>query len=397
MSRRLRIGVLNQVAEAGLRELPASRYDVGVALAEADAIVLRSAKLHDTPMPAGLLAIARAGAGTNNIPVAAMSERGVPVFNAPGANANAVKELVLAGMLMSARHLGEALQHVRELDTTAPDLEVRIAQGKKRFAGTELSGRTLGVIGLGRIGSLVAQAAIDLGMSVVGHDPSITVDAAWSLPAQVRRAADVPALMRACDYVSVHVPLLEATRYLVGAQVLGQMRPHACLLNFSRAEVVDEAAVLAALDAGRMARYVCDFPTAANHRHPKVISLPHLGASTGEAEENCAIMVVRQLRDYLEHGNVRNAVNFPMVDMARESPWRLAIAHANMPNMVGQISTEMAGAQLNIHNMINKSRGEVAYTLVDVDSAVNDRVIAALKDINGVLAVRYLLLDPPTS
>ncbi len=390
MAERLDVLVLNQIAEAGLARLPAARYRVGKDLAAPAAILLRSADLHGRDIPPSVRAIGRAGAGTNNIPVAAMSARGVPVFNAPGANANAVKELVLAGMLMAARHIAPALRFVDALDPVDPEMERRVEDGKKAFAGIELAGRTLGVIGLGRIGCLVADAAIKLGMDVLGHDPEITVDAAWSLPAQVRRAASVSEVLRAAQFVTLHVPLLDATRHLVNASNIGLMREGAVLLNFSRDGVADDDAVLGALASGRLAQYVCDFPGPAIHHHRQVIALPHLGASTREAEENCAVMVADQLRDFLEHGNVANAVNFPAVAMARESAYRLAIANANVPNMLGQISTAMAAAGLNIHNMINKSRGEMAYTLVDVDSPVAASVLQGLAGIAGVLSVRYL-------
>jgi D-3-phosphoglycerate dehydrogenase len=390
MAERLGVRVLNQIAASGLARLPAQRYLVGTDVAEPAALLLRSADLHKSTIPASVRAIARAGAGTNNIPVEAMSARGVPVFNAPGANANAVKELVLAGMLMASRHLAPALRFVDALDPAAGDMDRLVEDGKKAFAGRELAGQTLGVIGLGRIGALVADAAIKLGMSVIGHDPEITVDAAWGLSSMVRRAASVGEVLKAARFVSLHVPLLPATRDLVGPANIGLMQDGAVLLNFSRDGIVSTAAVLDALQAGRLAAYVCDFPSAPLLRHPGVIALPHLGASTHEAEENCAIMVVDQLRDFLEHGNVVNAVNFPAVSMARESAWRVAIANANVPNMLGQISTTMASAGLNIHNMVNKSRGEMAYTLVDVDSPVADGVLAALAAIHGVLAVRCL-------
>lgn len=390
MTDRAAIRVLNPIAAQGLSRLPAGRYVVGKEVADPVAILVRSADLHGQAIPNSVRAIARAGAGTNNIPVAAMTARGVPVFNAPGANANAVKELVLAGMLMAVRHIVPALRFVDGLEATDPTMEEQVEAGKKAFAGTELAGRSLGVIGLGRVGCLVADAAIHLGMAVLGHDPHLTVDAAWSLPAQVRRAADVNEVLRGSDLVTLHVPLLEATRGLVNAANLGLMREGAVLLNFSRDGIVDHAALGEALDAGRLAAYVCDFPGPALHRHPKVIALPHLGASTREAEENCAVMVVDQLIDFLEHGNVVNAVNFPNVSMPREAPWRVAIANANVPNMLGQISTTMARAGLNIHNMVNKSRGEMAYTLVDVDSAVSETVRAELGAIDGVLSVRVL-------
>jgi len=387
---RIGVRVYNQISAAGLARLPAERYQVGKEVAEPAAILLRSADLHATPIPASVVAIARAGAGTNNIPVEAMSARGVPVFNAPGANANAVKELVLAGMLMAARHIAPALRFVAQLDPGAADLDAQVEGGKKAYAGFELAGRTLGVIGLGKIGCLVADAAIKLGMQVLGYDPDITVDAAWSLPAQVRRAASVDEVLRRADFVTLHVPLLAGTRHLVNERNIGLMRAGAVLLNFSREGVVSDAAALEALGAGRLAGYVCDFPSPATIGQPKVVALPHLGASTAEAEENCAVMVVDQLREYLEHGQIANAVNFPNVHMERESRFRVAIANSNVPNMLGQISTTMAQAGLNIHTMLNKSRGAMAYTLVDVDSAVQPPVLQALAAIEGVLAVRYL-------
>jgi D-3-phosphoglycerate dehydrogenase len=390
MAERLDVLVLNQISAAGLARLPAERYRVGKDLAAPAAILLRSADLHGMAIAPSVRAVARAGAGTNNIPVAALSARGVPVFNAPGANANAVKELVLAGMLIAARRLAPALRYVDALDFGAADLEARVEEGKKAYAGFELQGQTLGIVGLGKIGCLVADAAIKLGMQVQGYDPEITVDAAWSLPAQVRRAGSVNEVLRGSQFVTLHVPLLAATRGLVNAANIGLMRPGAVLLNFSRDGIVANDAAQVALRSGHLAGYVCDFPSADLAGLPGVVALPHLGASTREAEENCALMVIEQLRDYLEHGQIANAVNFPAVQMARESPWRVAIANANVPNMLGQISTTMAAAGLNIHNMVNKSRGEMAYTLVDVESAVAEGVLEALRAIPGVLAVSYL-------
>ncbi len=386
--------IMNQIAEVGLRRLPAERYNTGKTLDQPDAILLRSADLHSVPIPHSVKAIGRAGAGTNNIPVKDMSARGVPVFNAPGANANAVKELVLTGMLLAARNIAPALRFVDGLDMSAADLDKRVEDGKKNFAGSELAGQTLGVIGLGKIGCLVADAAIRLGMDVYGFDPEITVDAAWSLPSQVRKASSVNELLRVCDFVSVHVPLLPATRGLIGTSGLEQAKAGLVLLNFARDAVVDEAAVSAALENGKVRAYVSDFPSPPLHGKPGVVALPHLGASTREAEDNCAVMVADQLRDFLEHGTVRNAVNFPQADMPRESAYRLAIANANVPNMVGQMSATLGQAGLNIHNMLNKSRGDMAYTLVDVDSPVTDDVVAQLAKIEGVLSVRYLPLQP---
>ena len=390
MADRIGVLVLNQISASGLSRLPAENFRVGKDLADPAAILLRSADLHRVAIPASVRAIGRAGAGTNNIPVEAMSQRGVPVFNAPGANANAVKELVLLGMLMAARQIAPALRFVAALDIAAPDLDKAVEDGKKAFAGYELAGQTLGVIGLGKIGCLVAEAAIKLGMNVLGFDPEITVDAAWSLPSQVRRAASVNDVLKNSQFVTLHVPLVDATRHLVNDANIGLMRAGAVLLNFSREGVVSDSAVLDSIEARHLGQYVCDFPGAALHGKPGVVALPHLGASTREAEENCAVMVVDQLRDYLENGNVVNAVNFPQVSMPRESAFRVAIANANVPNMLGQISTAMAQAGLNIHNMVNKSRGGMAYTLVDVDSPVTPEVQAGIAAIGGVLAVRYL-------
>jgi len=341
-------------------------------------------------IPQSVKAIGRAGAGTNNIPVKRMSERGVPVFNAPGANANAVKELVLAGLLIASRNLVSAVKFVEGLDADDKTLDKLVEDGKKQFSGSELPKRTLGVIGLGKIGSLVADAAIKLGMNVLGYDPEITVEAAWSLPSQVKKAHSIEEVLRNSEYVTLHVPLLDVTRGLISADRLKSMKHGAILLNFSRDGIVDNDAVLEALQAKRLRYYVCDFPAKKLLNEPHVVALPHLGASTREAEENCAVMVVDQVRDFLEHGNIHNAVNFPDVAMERESPFRIGIANANVPNMVGQISTAMAQAGLNIHNMLNKSKGEMAYTLVDVDSAVPDKVIARIAEIDGVLSVRYL-------
>jgi len=389
MAKPRRILTLNAISARGLARLP-EHYTVGGDVADPDGILVRSANMHEMDIPASVRAIARAGAGTNNIPVKKLSERGVPVFNAPGANANAVKELVIAGMLMGARNLVPALKFVEGLSGTDEAMHKATEAGKKQFAGTELPGRTLGVIGLGAIGSYIAEAAIKLGMNVVGFDPAITVDAAWRLPSQVKRAENVEDVLRMADFVTLHVPLVDATRNLINAQRVGVMRPGAVLLNFAREGVVDNAAVIEALDANKLHAYICDFPANALKGHAKVVALPHLGASTEEAEENCAVMVAEQLADYLENGNILNSVNFPNVAMARESAYRIAISNANVPNMVGQISSLLAAAGLNIHNMVNKSKGDMAYTLVDVDSDVTDTVIQQLSSIAGVLAVRYL-------
>jgi len=387
---RYTILTLNQISAQGLHRFPGERYTVGKAAEAPDAIIVRSQDMHQMAIPASVRAIGRAGAGTNNIPVAAMSKRGIPVFNAPGANANAVKELVLAALLLASRNLVPALEFVARLDRAAPDLDVRVEAGKKEFAGVELPGRSLGIVGLGAIGSLVADTAIKLGMKVIGFDPEITVDAAWRLPSSVRKAHSLEDLLRHSDFVSLHVPLLPVTRHLIDGKRIAAMKHGAALLNFARDAVVDEAAVVAALRSRRLKSYLCDFPSAQTVGEPHVVALPHLGASTAEAEENCAIMVVDQVREYLEHGTIQNAVNFPNVEMPRESQHRLAIANANVPNMLGQISSSMAQAGLNIHNMVNKSRGEMAYTLVDVDSPVDESVVRAIAGIDGVLSVRAI-------
>jgi D-3-phosphoglycerate dehydrogenase len=383
--------VINNVALVGLRRFPPEQYTVVKEAADPDAIVVRSQDLHRYEFGASLRAVGRAGAGVNNIPVAALSKRGIPVFNAPGANANAVKELVLAGMLIAARNLAPALEFVRKLDDA--DLEAKVEDGKKQFAGLELPGHTLGVIGLGKIGSLVADAAIRLGMNVQGYDPHITVEAAWSLPSQVKRAASIDELIKTSHFVTLHVPLGEKTRNLINGRNIEHFRHGAVLLNFSREGIVAEDAVAKGLKSHGLKWYVTDFPTGPLLGHPGVIALPHLGASTREAEDNCAIMVVDQLRDYLEQGNLQNAVNFPDAAMPREAPFRLAIANANVPDMLSSISHALGRRKINIHNMLNKSRGEMAYTLVDADSPVPNEVIRDLADLNGVLSVRYLPVD----
>ena len=390
MAESFKILTLNQISKLGLDRFPAERYDVGSKVADPDAILVRSHDMHSMKIAEHVKAIGRAGAGVNNIPVETMSKRGVPVFNAPGANANAVKELVVAGLLVAARNLGPALRFVAGLTGDDKTIDRQVEDGKKAFAGIELPHHTLGVIGLGKIGSLVADAAIKLGMDVLGFDPEITVEAAWSLPSHVRKAHSIEEVLRGSEFVTVHVPLLDTTRGLINAERIKLMKRGAILLNFSRDGVVDNDAVLDGISSKHLRGYVCDFPAQKLIGHPQVVALPHLGASTREAEDNCAVMVVDQVRDFLEHGNIVNAVNFPNVVMARESPFRLGIANANVPKMVGQISAAVGNARLNIHNMLNKSKGEMAYTLVDVDSPVSAEVIAEIAGIAGVLAVRYL-------
>ena len=380
----------NQISSQGLSRFPADDYQMGNDIAEPDAILVRSHNMLDKVIPGSVKAIGRAGAGTNNIPVQDMNTRGIPVFNTPGANANAVKELVLAGLFLAARNLIPALQFVENLQGDDTALSKQAEDGKKHFSGIELPGRTLGIIGLGEIGRLVANAAIKLGMKTIGYDPQITVDSAWSLSAEVKKAHSMEDLLRHSEFISVHVPLLDSTRHLIDEKSIKMMKQNAILLNFSRSTIVDEEAVLAGIAASKIKYYVCDFPSQKLQHQKAVITLPHLGASTLEAEENCAVMVANQLIDYLQNGNITNTVNFPDIQMERESPYRVAVANANVPNILGQISTSMAKAGLNIHNMINKSRGEMAYTLVDVDSPVPPHVVDEIAGITGVLMARYL-------
>ncbi len=386
-----RILTLNQISVRGLERLPRDRYEVASSLVNPDAILLRSADLHSVEIPPSVLAVGRAGAGTNNVPVAALSKRGVPVFNAPGANSNAVKELVIASLFLAARNICQAWNFARGLSGDDKTIDEATEKGKKSFAGFELPGRTLGVIGLGAIGVEVANAAERLGMRVIGYDPDITVQRAWQLSASIEQARSLDELFSRSQFVTVHVPLVEATRGLVNSTRLQLMPEQAVLLNFSRAPIVDDAAVIAALDAGRLHAYICDFPKNALKDHPRVITLPHLGASTGEAEENCAVMVADTLRDYLEHGNIRHSVNFPDAAMPRPvGTRRIAVANSNVPNMVGQVSTLLAAAGLNISELLNKSRGEYAYTLIDTEGSVDEALLGRIRAIEGVLSARAL-------
>jgi len=381
---------LNNISVAGLERLPRDHYEVASEIQHPDAILLRSFKMHDMDMPASLKAVGRAGAGVNNIPVDKLSAIGVPVFNAPGANANAVKELVIAGMLLACRNICQSWEFARNLEGADDEIGKQVEAGKKNYIGFELPGRTLGVIGLGAIGVQVCNAALKLGMNVVGFDPQITVERAWQLSSDVQQATSVDDLLSKADFVTFHVPLIDATRDLINEDRLAIMKDNVVILNFARNGIVDDNAVCKAMDDGKVYAYVCDFPSNQLNAHPRVIALPHLGASTREAEENCAIMVADQIKDYLENGNVHNSVNFPELRMSRNGEYRLCLVNANVPNMLGQISTELANAGLNIVDMLNKSRGELAYTVVDVDKEIPVSAIDTLKAIEGVLAVRSL-------
>jgi D-3-phosphoglycerate dehydrogenase len=384
-----RIQTLNNISRNGLDRLPANLYRVANDIAEADAVLVRSADMHETPIASSVKAVARAGAGVNNIPVAELSSRGIPVFNAPGANANAVKELVVAGMLLAARNLADALGFVRDLGSN-DDLHRRVEAEKKRFVGSELSGKVLGVVGLGAIGVKVENAAYALGMRVLGFDPHMTVEGAWQLSSDVAKAGSLSELFAASDYITFHVPLNDRTRGIFGAAALASVRHGVVLLNFAREGVVDATTLREGLASGRVGRYVSDFPEADLLGNPRVIALPHLGASTGEAEENCAVMVVDQLRDFLEHGNIRHSVNFPETRMARSGTARICIANRNRPNMIGQLSHVLGDGGVNIAQMHNASRADLAYTLVDADSPVPDSLVAAISAIDGILSVRVI-------
>lgn len=385
-----KIKTLNNIAVGGLRRFPRNLYEVSSDIAHPDAIILRSHNMHDMEIPESVVAIGRAGAGVNNIPVEAMSERGVPVFNAPGANANAVKELAVAGMLIAARNICNARDYVRGLELDGDALEKAVETGKKQFVGFELPGKTLGVIGLGAVGVEVANVALSLGMKVVGFDPAITVKRAWQLSSGVQQVDTLDRLFKESDFVTAHVPLVDETRDMIDRDRLALMRDGGVIINFARRGIANDADVVDALDSGKLRAYVTDFPLPRLIEHPKVVALPHLGASTSEAEENCAIMVAENLRDYLENGNVRFSVNFPEAIIPRLDAYRITIANANVPNMVGQISTCLARANLNIEDLLNKSYGALAYTIVDLDGPVSDETIAELRAIVGVLALRIL-------
>ena len=388
---RYRILTLNNISARGLERLPRDRYEIASDVEKPDAILVRSADMHAIEIPDTVRAVGRAGAGVNNIPVVELSKRGIPVFNSPGANANAVKELVLAGLFLAARNICPAWSFARSQTGDDRTIDEAVEKGKNKFVGFELPGRTLGVVGLGAVGVEVANSALSLGMKVLGYDPQITVQRAWQLSSSVEQALSLDDLFARADAITVHVPLNDHTKKLVNEARLKLMKKSGIILNFARAPIVDDEAVIAALDSGRLHAYICDFPKNALKDHPKVVTLPHLGASTGEAEENCAVMVAEQVRDFLENGNIRNSVNFPEAVMPRApNATRLVIANSNVPNMVGQISTSLASARINIADLLNKSRGEYAYTLIDTDTAVSEGVLKQIRGISGVLSARIV-------
>lgn len=379
---------LNNISPVGMDKFPGDKYSISDAEANPDAIILRSFKMHDMDIPESLKAVGRAGAGVNNIPLDKMSAAGVPVFNAPGANANAVKELVIASLFISARNISEAIKYTENLEGEDAELSKLVEAGKKKYGGFELPGRTIGVVGLGAIGRMVANTCIDLGMRVVGFDPGLTVDGAWQLSSQITRANSVDEMLGKVDFLTVHVPLIDATKDLINAKNVAKMKKTAVVINLARGGIINDEAVCDAIDAGNLACYVTDFPNNRTKQTPQVIGLPHLGASTAEAEDNCAVMVANQVRDYLETGNIVNSVNFPNVSMPLGTEFRLVVCNANVPNMVGQISTILADANLNIHDMINQSKGEIAYTIVDLDSEIPEDVVATIKALDGVMIAR---------
>jgi D-3-phosphoglycerate dehydrogenase / 2-oxoglutarate reductase len=382
---------LNNISVTGLDRLPRDQYEIASEIPHPDAVLVRSFKMHDWPIPDTLQAIGRAGAGVNNIPVEAMTEKGIPVFNAPGANSNAVQELVLTGILLSARNICSAWDFARQLKGSDNDITKLVESGKKDFVGFELPGKTLGVVGLGAIGIKIANTANSLGMRVIGYDPKITVQGAWQLSHQIEQATSIDDLLTQCDFVTFHVPLVDATRNMINAERLKNMRDDVTILNFSRSGIVNDEAVVAAIESGKVHAYICDFPSNLLKQHPKVVTLPHLGASTAEAEDNCAIMVADQVKDYLENGNIHNAVNFPTVKMAKiNGQHRLTIAHENIPNIIGPITNAIAKVDINILDMLNKSLNDSAYTLIDTDSELPSSVIEEVEAITGVLNVRCL-------
>ena len=385
-----RIKTMNKIAQVGLNQFPAD-YQVGDSVEGEEGILVRSAKLHDYPFPDTLWGIARAGAGTNNIPVAECAQKGIVVFNTPGANANGVKELVLAALLMASRDLVGGVEWVKAQAAT-PDTDVAAAveKGKSAFVGPELYRKTLGVIGLGAIGALVANAALSLGMEVYGYDPFLSVDTALRLDRHVHVVKDVAELYRVSDYVTIHVPYTPDTRHTINADAIAQMKDGVRIVNLARGELVDDAAMMASLERGKVARYVTDFPNNTITLAPNVVPIPHLGASTPESEDNCAIMAAQQLRDFLENGNIKNSVNFPNVEMERSGVQRLCIIHRNIPAMLANITAQLSGDGVNVENMTNKSRGDFAYTLVDVGSAVEESVIDDIRAIDGIIRVRVI-------
>ena len=384
----LNVKVLNNISPLGLEKFPKETYEISTNEENPDAILVRSAKMHEMEIGDKLKAIGRAGAGVNNIPLDKMSDRGVVVFNTPGANANAVKELVISSMLLASRNICQAWDYVNKLPLE--NLKTTVEDGKKQYSGSELPGKTLGIVGLGAIGVEIANAASMLGMDVIGYDPSISKKNAWKISSEVEEALSLEELFSKSDFVSIHVPLVEATKNLLNSKRIALLPEGCVVINMSRDGIVDEDQLIKSLDSGRVKYYVTDFPIDDKKNHDRVIALPHLGASTSEAEDNCAIMIAKQIKDYLEHGNIVNSVNFPDSKMPRAGEKRLAITHRNIPNMVRQITKEIAEEGANIVDMLNKSRGDYAYTLIDIEKEISKTVIENIKQVEGILKVRAL-------
>lgn len=386
-----KIQLQNNISTTGLLQFPREFYEISSDMHHPDAILVRSHNMHDMEFADSVKVVGRAGTGVNNIPVAKLTKMGIPVLNAVGANANAVRELVIAGMLLASRNIWQAWQYVSSLDVNATEMEKNIEQHKKQFVGFELQGKTLGIIGLGSIGVKVANAAMGLGMQVVGYDPTITVNRAWELSSAVKQAQSVESLLAEADFVSLHIPLTTTTKNMLNAARLRLLKANVVILNFARDGIIDQAALLAALNEKKIFSYVTDFPTKDLLHHPRVISLPHLGASTFEAEENCAVMISKQVRDYLEKGNIVNSVNFPTIEMPNNPDcYRLAIVNENIPNVVAHISAKLGHAGLNIVSLLNGSREEIAYTLIDVNAEINDKLFKEINNIPGIIRIRKI-------
>ena len=385
-----KIRTYNNIAAKGLSKFPTDSYLVDAACETPDAILLRSHKLHNEELPESVLAVARAGAGVNNIPVADYTPQGIVVFNTPGANANAVKELVLASLLLSSRGITQSMNYVDSLasETDAAQLHIKVEAGKKQYGGSELEGKTLGVVGLGAIGAKIANLALSLGMKVIGYDPKLSVEAAWQLSSDVTRAANLNSLLARSDYVTLHVPMFEATRGLMNSDAFSAIKEGAKLINLARGELVEEAAVISALDTGKLGTYIADFPSEALIAHDKVVLFPHLGASTVEAEENCAEMGANQLIDFLDNGNIVNSVNFPAVSMERTTGYRVTFANDNVPKVLGTVLNLLADLNINVLDIVNKSRDEIAYTILDIEQEPTPALLEELSNVEHIFHVR---------
>ena len=387
-----KIRTYNAISAKGLNRFPQDSYQIGSDIADPQGYILRSQKLHDEPVPESLVAVARAGAGVNNIPVADYTDKGIVVFNSPGANANAVKELIVAGLLLGSRDIYGGMNYVQELDhmDDAGEMGKLLEKEKKRFAGSEIAGKTLGVVGLGAIGSIIANLGLELGMDVIGYDPAISVEAAWQLSGRVARMENLQALLAKADFVTLHVPAIPATKDLINSETLALMKSSAKILNFAREQIVNTEAMVAALDKGVIAGYISDFPVPELLGREDVLLMPHIGASTAEAEENCAVMAANQLMDFIENGNIKNSVNFPPTKMARNGGTRLTFCNSNVPKVLGNVLSILADFELNVVDMVNKSRNEVAYNIIDVEGELSDEIVDQIQQVDGVMRIRVI-------